>query len=249
MIYRSNLSAPDLQPHFRNVECRPMSHSMGHSILSDFLDRPKSDPVFGLYKNCGFWTHDEAAILYECASRVSGDWLDIGAHTGWTAMHAAAAGRFVVAVDNMFAVRDFLGRFDQNTAAARFNILPFHGTSNEFFAGFRLAREKGEMRSFGGVVIDGDHERPCPLQDAMNAAEALSQDGVILFHDFIGCPVQEGVRWLMDQGFRCRPYWTPHMVACCWRGEFFPPDHMRDAKIDWNTVQAWMPGFPFERCE
>ncbi len=70
MIYRSNLSAPDLQTCFRHVASRPMPHSQGHDVTTHFSDKADDDPVFGIYKQCGFWTHDEAAILYNVANKI-----------------------------------------------------------------------------------------------------------------------------------------------------------------------------------
>lgn len=242
LIYRSNLSAPDLQPAFKHVHCRPMGHSMGHDVLSDFADR-SADDFLGLYKNCGFWTHDEAAILYNIASQVQGEWVDIGAHTGWTGSHEAVAGCDVTAVDNMFAVPDFHERFRENTEGLK--IRAFMGTSNQFFK--QCDRMKGEG-PFDGVVIDGDHCSPCPWDDAGNARRHLKEDGVILFHDFIGRPVREGVERLQDFGFKCKVYWTPHMIACCWRGDLTPPDHVRDPGIDWDSVKRGMSDFDFEAC-
>lgn len=239
MIYRSNLTAPDLQPAFKHVHCRPMGHSMGHDVLSDFADRPVGDPLLGPYKNCGFWTHDEAAILFRIAEQVKGHWLDIGAHTGWTGAHQAAAGCRVMGVDNMFAVPEFYKRFRDNVGTS---MGSFAGTSNEFFENW------DEAPFFDGIVIDGDHCSPCPFQDANSAEKCLAKDGVILFHDFIGRPVREGVEYLISKGFKCRVYWTPHMVACCWRGDLQPPDHIRDPLIDWGSVQRSMPDFDFARC-
>jgi hypothetical protein len=89
-----------------------------------------------------------------------------------------------------------------------------------------------------GAVVDGDHCSPHPCRDAVNAETHLMDTGVIIFHDFIGRPVQEGVEYLMGEGFNCRVYWTPHMVACCWRGDFTPPDYVRDPQINWEAWRA-----------
>ncbi len=227
MIYRSNLSAPDLQRHFRHAHCRVMGHSIGHDVLSDWADRRPDDPVFGLYKNCGFWTHDEAAILYQVAAQFPGLWLDIGSHTGWTTAHIAAAGRKVVAVDNMYAVPEFRLRARENLAACGFGdqVQLWPGTSAEFFA-------EGEPGPFAGIVIDGAHDKPVPLNDAASASGLLEPRGVILMHDAIGEPVQQGVRYLISQGFQHRVYYTPHVVACLWRGEFTAPEHRPDPRVE-----------------
>lgn len=217
-----------------------MPHSMGVPVASDFADRPADDPVFGLYKRCGLWTMDEAAVLYECAVRHPGRWLDLGCHTGWTSAHQAAAGCQVIAVDNMLPVEAFARRFHENTA--EWDIGPFAGTTEEFF------RAVDPSARFRGVVIDADHERPWPLLDAQKGLMHLEDDGLILFHDFIGRPVREAVEWLMGEGFKCRVYWTVHMVAVCWRGEFEPPDHTPLPGIDWQRVKESMRDFDFSRC-
>lgn len=224
MIYRSNLTAQDIQPHFKHAHCRPMPHSFGHDVLSDWADRPKDDPVFGLYKNCGFWTHDEAAILYTVAEQVGGYWLDIGSHTGWTAAHIAAAGCRVFGLEPMARVPMFAKRIQENLLPFGEEIVVSELRSDEWFAERRPV-------SFSGVVVDGDHGRPCPLNDAIGAMEHLRDAGVILFHDAIGAPVQEGVMHVVSQGFRCKVYSTPHVVVLCWRGEFEPPAHTPDPRV------------------
>jgi SAM-dependent methyltransferase len=239
-VIAGGLEVPDLRPHFKHLHWRPMPHSMGVPVASDFADRPASDPVFGLYKNCGLWTQDEAAILYNIAAAVRGRWLDLGCHTGWTSAHQAAAGCEVTAVDNMLPVFPFHERFQENVEA--WDIEAFAGTTQEFFEWV------SPDARFSGVVIDADHEHPWPLKDAQKAVEHLEERGVILFHDFIGRPVRTAVEYLMSRGFNCRVYWTAHMVACCWRGEFVPPQHRPLPGIDWQRVKESMRDFVFDRC-
>ena len=228
MIYRSNLTCPDLQPFFQHTHCRVMGHSQGHDVLSDFTDKALDDPVFGIYKQCGFWTHDEAAILYNVARAIGGDWLDIGGLTGWTAAHEAAAGCTVTAIDTMYSVPDFQARTRENLlnvgiAGFARDIELQSGTSNEFFT--------RDLRTLDGIVIDGDHSPPCPLQDAINASTRIKPGGVILFHDAIGEPVKEGYRYLQGLGWKLRIYKTPHVVALCYRDPFVPPEHIPDPRV------------------
>jgi hypothetical protein len=241
VIYKSNLSMPEIQDSFKHLHCRPMGHSAGHSVLSDFADRPLDDPVFGLYKNCGFWTHDEAAILFTIAQQLRGVWLDIGAHTGWTSAVMAEAGCMVDAIDPMLRVPEFAQRFTENTKPWAHWIRMKHETSNEWFAALSSAVV------YTGVAIDGDHSEGKPLEDAKNAARHLNRPGVILFHDFWGWPVQEAVMWLMSQGFKARVYLTPHGVAACWRGEFTPPDHVSDQGIYWPRYTSASNEFPWDQ--
>ena len=226
MIYRSNLTCPDLTPYFKHTVSRPMPHSFGHDVLSDWGDKADDDPIFGIYKRCGFWTHDEVAILYNIAKQLGGRWLDIGGHTGWTAAHVAAAGCEVHSIEPMYRGEygmEWNRRLIENFSDLNGQILPatFHAIrSDEFFA--------VNVPDFKGVVIDGDHDRPHPLNDAI---ESANRSNLILFHDAIGEPAQEGIRYLVEHGFNLKIYETPHVVACCWHGDFEPPHHVPDPRV------------------
>ena len=239
MIYRSNLTAPDLAPHFKHLVSRPMGHSFGHDVPSDWGDKADDDPVFGLYKKCGFWTHDEAAILYNVA-RGRGEALDIGAHTGWTSQHMAQGGKVVVAIDPMYQVKEFVRRAMDN---AILQVAMTGRTSRQYFEDTKLAPPR-----FNLICIDGDHSEGEPLRDAMRAEEHLLPDGVIIFHDGVGRPVQEAVQYLMARGFKCRAYFTPHLVFCCWRGDFVPPDHVPDQKVKNALLDGRFKDFDFGAC-
>jgi hypothetical protein len=241
LIYRSNLKCPDLTPHFKHLVSRPMPHSFGHDVPSDWGDKADDDPVFGLYKRCGMWTHDEAAILYNVAAGCQGDWCDIGAHTGWTGAHIGRAlsdGYSVICVDPLLKNDEVSRRCLEHLNSVYIDGGINGSTSLEYF-------EDG-ADPFEGFCIDGDHEPGKPLEDATNAAKHLAETGVIIFHDFIGQPVREAVQYLMAQGFHCRVYKTPHMVACCWRGGFVPPDHVPDPNLP--DLFARCPDFDFTRC-
>lgn len=248
--YLSNLSAPDLRPYFKHLHWRKMGHSMGHLVASDWADKPDNDPVFGLYKKCGLWTRDEAAILYTVAQEWDGGAaLDIGAHTGWTTAHLLAAGCLATGVDPMLRLHGFHDRFMANTAKWYGNLASIsHRTSNEYFVGEDALERDERDGPFGLVVIDGDHSEGKPQEDAENAARHLAETGVILFHDGIGRPVREAVTWLMDNGFKARIYFTPHIVFVCWRGDFTPPDHQRDERINWVPhIKEMSKDFDFRR--
>ena len=242
MIYRSNLTAPDLTPHFKHLVSRPMAHSFGHDVPSDWGDKADDDPVFGLYKRCGMWTHDEAAILYCVAMTCSvRGWIDIGSHTGWTTAHIAAIGTAFYAIDPMYAIHDFQRRaLDNLNWTASGQLFPF--TSSGMFSLFT------EAMKVSGFCIDGDHEPGEPLKDAQNSVKHLADTGVIMLHDGTGQPVREAVEWLMRKGMKCRAYFTPHLVFCCWRGDFVPPDHEPDQKVKNAHLDGRYPDFDFSRC-
>lgn len=259
MIYRSNLAAPDLTPYFKIEE---FPHLFGHTFISD----PDFEPRY-----CGFFTHDEAAILYNIARQIRGDWVDIGARTGWTAAHLLAAGCSVAAVEMEYYRADFIARARENLAAAynglhmrarrgagdwadwvRVRDLPGSGVylydrlSRNFF------QDAGE-KSFDGFVIDANHERPGPMYDTVRAWAHSKLSSCFVLHDFTGPATWEAADFLIDEGYNCRVYWTPNVIALLWRGydlrTFTPPDHRPDPQIT-----AVMPkrlqdaGFDLRRC-
>jgi hypothetical protein len=231
--YLSNLTIVDCLSSFHHLHVRTMGHSMGHLVPSDWADRAADDPVFGLYKNCGCWTTDERSILGACMGRLpmQSVVVDIGCHTGLTSKTINwVTNAPVICVDPMLRVPEFRGRFFENTGFPGGWV--FAGTSKEYFA--HLQEGNPRQCIYQGFVIDGDHEPGAPLQDAQNAYKHLADTGVVLFHDFIGKPVRDAVTWLMDQGFKARVYWTPHLVAVCWRGDFEPPKHEPDPRINWT---------------
>lgn len=209
---------------------------MGHSVLSDSIYEP----------DCGFMTHDEVAILHECAKRTGGDWVDIGSRFGWTSAHIALNAR-VICVDPHFVVPELAGRFLGNFGGALPDgVRVFHGNSMEFFT---KLQETIEPRFYDGICIDGNHDDPEPLNDAVNALAHLKETGVIILHDFWGRPVRDAADFLIDSGLKCRVYDTPNGMAVCWRGEFHAPDHVADPAINWAQVRsgrAW--DFDFSRC-
>jgi predicted O-methyltransferase YrrM len=229
MTYRSNLRAPrDVEPAF--VHAKPMKtyrNAPGHTVLCD----PEIDA------GCGYATHDEAALLTALAARLPGRWLEIGAHTGWTAAHLALGSPAVrvVALDPAFGDARFLSRTRENLERALvWQQIDLVGESSVNFP----------FVGFDGVFVDGEHKAPCPLLDAQIAEKALQPTGVIAFHDALGAPVQEGVEYLVKRGFKWRLYRTPQLLAVCWRGDFTPPEHLPDPSFDWA---GWLLAIRFPR--
>ncbi len=204
MIYRSNLVAPDLRPYFEattKFEVRPWS--MGHEVPSD----KEYDP------DCCFLTDDEVAILHEAASRtpMQARWVDIGGRTGWTGKHINyGTNAPVECVDPDLHRSEIRRRFQANTGFPMGGWV-FGGTAAEYFA-------LCAWHDVNGFIIDGDHDEPHPLNDALGALQHLAETGVIVFHDFWGRPIRQGVEYLMEQGLKCRVYNTPAGMAVCWRG-------------------------------
>ncbi len=242
--YMGGLECPDLRPHFKHLHWRVMGHSFGRLVASDWADKPDTEE-WRIWKECGLWCREEAAILYHCANQIGGVWVDIGSNVGWTSMHIGAGGARVIGVDPILRLTEFYVRTNSNTSTMR-QIAQCHftwKTSDEWFI------SKEYKKYFDGFCIDGDHLAPHPLRDAQNAAGRLADTGVILMHDCLGDPVQEAVRWLQDNGFRTRIYITPHVVACCWRGDFVPPVHIPEPAIVAQDLPARMPLIDWSRTE
>ncbi len=268
MIYKSNVTGPDLRPYFKLLH--PPKQHCGY-------DAP-SDPDF--LPDCTFFTCDEASLLYNVAKSVPpGTWVDIGARLGWTAAHLAEAGHHVVAIDpELMQGHDisepypipgsFYARFLENTARWQkgprvLNTIfayPYHSSS-----WFSAVDGSISSKVFSGFVIDGCHDSPEPLNDAKGALAHAKPDCIIVFHDFLGPAVRDGVRYLIEAGWRCKLYWTPNCMAVCWRGykgaasgryagdyaEWLPPDHVPDPKMDFRPHKAAMVDFEdyWKRCE
>ena len=207
LVRRVSSSFPDLKPFFRHATWRPMGHSGGALVGSDFTDKKADDPVFADYKNCGFWTVEEAGILFSVASEVKGCWLDIGGLTGWTAAHLAAAGCRVYSVDPMYANAEFLRRAEENLTAAgtRDSVSLWACRSGEFLTKTR--------RKFDGVIVDGDHKAPGPLRDAEQTMARVEENGAVLLHDLRLPDVRAAFEALARSGWKPQEFATTHGVA------------------------------------
>lgn len=228
MRYRSNLTAPDLEPFFSHTYSR--SYGCGHDVLSDTVFQP----------DCGYITHDEAAVLYHIALQFPGRWLEIGTHTGWSAAHIALAGNLVVGTDpSLGDVRFFLRAHENLTAAGVADRVRLYAGMGEGY----LAEEKSQM--FSGAFIDGNHDSPAPLNDAKAVLPHLLPAAVVTFHDFAGRAVRDGVSYLKSQGFNFRVYNTPQFLGVCWRGAPLVLKHVPDPAVDWIALRRNMPDFDF----
>jgi Methyltransferase domain len=247
MIYKSNLTAPDLTQYFRLLS-KPRPWSFGHDIPS----HPDIEP------ECCYFSHDEAAIMYNVAVQIGGWWVDIGSRFGWSTAHLMAAACSVYSVDPIHQVLEYSQIEDRAMHSLDMHlsghfirqVVPL--TSVEF-----LSRPQ-EYARYDGFVIDGNHDSPEPLHDATLALMRAKLDCAILFHDFYGRPIRDAVRFLMAAGWKCRIYWTPNGVALCWRGfeqtnvqrgreNFMPPFHEPDPAIR-PAKENTMPDFDFRAC-
>lgn len=230
--YLSRPPVRDLEPMFRYArEMDPAiwQNAQRHTVLCD----PE------LFAGCGYATHDEAVLLLAIAAKLRRDgsvWVEIGSHTGWTAAHIADAGVDVIAIDPEYGTpvynqtgdpNRFFMRTRDNVEACglRYRVSLTPGVSGDWLP---------KMDGLDGVFVDGDHIAPAPLEDAKMAAAAIRPGGVVVFHDAVGAPVQDAIRWMISAGFKCRIYRTPQLLTVCWRDGFEPPPHDPDPAFDWT---------------
>lgn len=225
--YRSNITGPDLLPAFPHAEPFVIGGHMTHH-----------DRDFDTH--CGYLSPDEAAILHTIAKDFPGLWCEIGSHTGWSGAHIATAGCDLVALEPRFVELPFYARAVENWNRCGLSdrIYPMSMRSDQYFA-------CNTQEMFDGAFVDGDHDPPMPWNDAQLVLPRLKERAVVVFHDFVGWPVRDGVRLLVNEGFRFRAYNTAQMLGVCWRGDWTPPDHVPDPTRDWEAVRASHDDFEF----
>ncbi len=180
----------------------------------------------------GFLSRDEAHIVYNTALAHPGyRALEIGCWLGWSACHIALAGVELDVIDPLLGGPIGFGNVMISLQGAgvydRVRLVP--GSSPEMT--LRLAGL--EKRSWGLIFIDGNHDRPGPLQDAMAAHLIATPDAVVLFHDLASPEVAEGLDYLRREGWNTMVYQTMQIMGVAWRGAARPVGHIPDPTITW----------------
>lgn len=180
----------------------------------------------------GFLSRDEAHILYNLALPFAGKRaLEIGCWMGWSACHLALAGVKLDVIDPILAEPVAMESVAQSLAAAgvreRVNLIPGYSPQ----AVEELAQR--EQRRWSLLFIDGDHEAPGPLKDAIACEPFAEPDALIIFHDLASPAVAEGLHYLRDRGWQTLVYQTMQIMGIAWRGNVQPVAHQPDPAIDW----------------
>ncbi|HEY4329002.1 MAG TPA: class I SAM-dependent methyltransferase [Phycisphaerae bacterium] len=178
----------------------------------------------------GFVTRDEASILYNTALQFSGkEGLEIGCWRGWSACHLLLGGVKLDIVDPVLADPEFTKVVTGSLAAAgvleRARLLAGYSPAKVH----ELARGTGKKWSL--IFIDGNHEAPGPLEDAVAVAPYAEEDAAILFHDLSAPAVAEGLRYLKGAGWNVMVYMTMQIMGVAWRGKVAPLAHVPDPAV------------------
>lgn len=180
----------------------------------------------------GFLTCDEAHLLYNFALQFRGRRaLEIGCWYGWSACHLALAGVELDVVDPLLDRPDVRESVEASLRAAgvREHVRLVAGHSPA--AVEDLARR--EQRRWSLIFIDGDHDAPGPLRDAIAAAAFAAADAAVVFHDLAAPDVARGLEYLREQGWQTRIYQTMQIMGLAWRGSVSPVPHEPDPGIVW----------------
>lgn len=191
----------------------------------------------------GFLNRDEAVLLHNIARQFAGrPALEIGSWLGWSTCHLALAGVTVDVIDPAHDDPDIRGVVEGSLAAAgvAHRVRLAGGRSPERVAG--LAAERGGRWSL--FFLDGDHERPGPVRDALACLPFADDDCAFVFHDLASPAVADGLRAVRREGFQVVLYQTAQIMGLAWRGDVSPPRHVPDPEVAWQ-IPVHLTDLPF----
>ncbi len=180
----------------------------------------------------GFLSRDEAQILYNTALQFQGKRaLEIGCWMGWSACHLALAGVELDVIDPLLARSDIYESVHSSLEAAgvadRVNLVQGYSPQQvELLA--------SQQRRWSLIFIDGNHEAPGPLQDAIACEPYAEADAAIVFHDLASPDVAQGLDYFRERGWNTLVYQTMQIMGVAWRGKVTPVVHQCDRAVSWQ---------------
>lgn len=184
----------------------------------------------------GFVSRDEAHILYNTALKFKNKKaLEIGCWQGWSACHLALAGVELDVVDPLLTRSEFHQSVTNSLRAAGVldSVNLVAGCSPQKVQ--ELAAQL--QRKWSLIFIDGDHEEPGPLHDAIACEQLAEADAMIVFHDLNSPDVAQGLDYLKQRGWNTLVYQTMQIMGVAWRGNVEPVRHQPDPKVYWKLPE------------
>ncbi len=181
----------------------------------------------------GFINRDEAHILYNSALQFKGKrCLEIGCWLGWSACHFASAEVELDVIDPLLARSEFYESVRSSLRAAgvweKVNLIAGYSPNKVEELG------QQQQRKWSIIFIDGNHEAPGPLNDAIACEKFAEQDALILFHDLVSPDVAQGLNYLKGKGWKTMVYQTAQIMGVAWRGNVEPVIHQADPRVQWH---------------
>jgi glycosyltransferase involved in cell wall biosynthesis len=180
----------------------------------------------------GFLNRDEATLLHNIALQFARKRaLEIGSWLGWSTAHLALAGVTVDVIDPAHDDPSFRAIVEQSLRCCGVfdRVRLTSGRSPE-----AVAELGGKWSLF---FIDGDHESPGPMRDALACLPFAADDCAFVFHDLASPAVTAGLRVLEEKGFHVVVYQTAQIMAMAWRGDVTPIAHVPDPEVAWQVPQ------------
>jgi glycosyltransferase involved in cell wall biosynthesis/predicted O-methyltransferase YrrM len=196
-------------------------------------DVPHTWYVDGRFPLMGFLNRDEAVVLHNIARQFAGRHvLEVGSWLGWSTCHLALAGTWVDVVDPAHDDPEIRAIVEESLTAAgvdhRVHLAGGHSPDRVA----SLAAERG--RGWDLFFIDGDHERPAPMRDALACLPHAAENSAFVFHDLAAPAVADGLRAVADEGFEVLVYQTAQLMGLAWRGDVEPLPHIPDPDVAWQ---------------
>ncbi len=187
------------------------------------------------YPLIGFVSRDEAHILYNTALKFKGQKsLEIGCWMGWSACHLALGGVELDVIDPILEKPELYESVSNSLQAAgvldAVKLIP--GYSPE-----KVEEVAADGRKWSLIFIDGNHDAPGPLNDAIICETLAEADALILFHDLASPDVAQGLDYLKQRGWNTMIYQTMQIMGVAWRGNVEPVIHQPDPKIEWHLPE------------
>ncbi|NJL67423.1 MAG: glycosyltransferase [Microcoleus sp. SM1_3_4] len=181
----------------------------------------------------GFVSRDEAHIIYNTALKFKGKKaLEIGCWLGWSACHLALAGVDLDVIDPVLATQEFYESVNNSLRTAgileKVNLIAGYSPQKVEELATQL------QRKWSLIFIDGNHEAPGPLNDAIICEQVAEEDALILFHDLASPDVAQGLDYFKEKGWNTMVYQTMQIMGVAWRGNVEPVIHQPDPNIDWK---------------